>query len=138
MLFEDDLDVVIDRVLVMDTERLFDRVLEGLSDRVAEGVADMDIDIVIDGVREELEVSDSEVVPDPVIEDDVVLEGDRERLIEDVSDSEEVILSEELVECVSDGVAVRDLEMLSEMVDERVIEGVSDPDGVTLFETLVE
>ncbi len=83
-----------------------------LSDRVAEGVTVADTDIVIEGVRAELEVSDSEGVPDPVIEDDVVLEGDRERLIEDVSDSEGVILSEELVECVSDGVAVRDLEML--------------------------
>jgi hypothetical protein len=57
---------------------------------VAEGVTD----IVIVGD----EVSDSEVVTDPEIEYDIELDGVIERVIEDVSDTEGVILSEELVE----------------------------------------
>ena len=57
---------------------------------MAEGVTD----IVIVGD----EVSDSEVVTDPEIEYDIELDGVIERVIEDVSDTEGVILSEELVE----------------------------------------
>jgi hypothetical protein len=57
---------------------------------VAEGVTD----IVIDGD----EVSDSDVVTDPVLENDMELEDVSERVIEDVSDPEGVMLSEELVE----------------------------------------
>jgi len=57
---------------------------------VAEGVTDI--------VIEEDEVSDSEVVTDPEIEDDIELEGVSERVIEDVSDTEGVILPEELLE----------------------------------------
>ena len=44
------------------------------------------------------EVSDSEVVTDPVIEDDTELEEVSERVLEDVSDTDLVMLSEELVE----------------------------------------
>ncbi len=57
---------------------------------MAEGVTD----IVIDGD----EVSDSDVVTDPVLENDMELEDVSERVIEDVSDPEGVMLSEELVE----------------------------------------
>lgn len=57
---------------------------------MAEGVTDT----VIEGD----EVSDSEVVTDPEIEEDMELEDVSERVIEDVSDTDGVILSEELVE----------------------------------------
>ncbi len=52
------------------------------------------MDIVIEGD----EVSDSEVLTDSEIEYDMELEGVSERVIEGVSDTEGVILSEELIE----------------------------------------